>query len=153
MALVSLNSPEELREYEGKELVVSNWLDISQDMVDKFADVTGDPQWIHIDNQRATTESPFGGTIAHGFLTASLMVLFMNESVDMPFSKMGVNYGFNRLRFTSPVLVGSKLRARFQVKEISTIQGGIQIVWNVTMECDGEEKPALVAEWVTRRYF
>ena len=153
MALVSLKSIEELRKYEGKELVVSNWLDISQAMVDKFADVTGDPQWIHIDKHRATTESPFGGTIAHGFLTASLMVLFMNQSVDMPFSTMGVNYGFNRLRFTSPVLVGSKLRARFEVKEVSDLQGGAQIVWNVIMECEGEEKPALVAEWVTRRYF
>ena len=152
MVSISVESIDKLIASTGKELAKSDWLEITQKMVDNFADLTGDPQWIHIDKEKAAAESPFGGTVAHGFLTASLMVFFMNKSIEMPFSNMGVNYGFNKLRFTSPVLVGSRLRSCFTVKEVKKIENGVQIVWNVIMECEGQTKPVLVADWVTRRY-
>lgn len=152
MPKVELDSLAALRAYKGRELVVSGWLEVTQPMIDAFADVTGDRQWIHVDAGRARKESPFGRTIAHGFLTLSLLSRFLNEAVVFGGSKMGVNYGFNRLRFTAPVRVGSRLRARFGVKDVQPVEGGTQIVWDVTMECEGEEKPVLVAEWLTLRY-
>jgi acyl dehydratase len=152
MPKVELDSLAALRAYKGRELVVSGWLEVTQPMIDAFADVTGDRQWIHVDPGRARRESPFGRTIAHGFLTLSLLSRFLNETVIFGGSKMGVNYGFNRLRFTAPVRVGSRLRARFGVKDVQPVAGGTQIVWDVTMECEGEEKPVLVAEWLTLRY-
>jgi acyl dehydratase len=152
MPRVTINNLADLAAFRGKELVVSDWLDVTQNMVDTFAEVTGDPQWIHIDTERAGRESPFGGTIAHGFLTVSLLSLFINRSVEFGATRMGVNYGFNRLRFTAPVRVGSRLRARFSVKDLQPIEGGAQIVWDVMMECEGGDKPVLIAEWLTRRY-
>jgi acyl dehydratase len=152
MPRVTIKTLADLAEFHGKELVVSDWLDVTQSMVDTFAEVTGDPQWIHIDTERAGRESPFGGTIAHGFLTVSLLSLFLNRSVEFGATRMGVNYGFNRLRFTAPVRVGSRLRARFSVKDIQPIEGGAQIAWDVRMECEGGDKPVLIAEWLTRRY-
>lgn len=152
MPRMTINTLDELTAFHGKELVVSDWIDITQAMVDAFADITGDPQWIHIDTERASRDSPFGGTIAHGFLTVSLLSLFLNRSVEFGPSRMGVNYGFNRLRFTAPVRVGSRLRARFNVKSLQPIEGGVQINWAVTMECEGSDKPVLIAEWLTRRY-
>lgn len=152
MPSLRIASLQDLTTHVGKELVVSDWIDITQAMVDTFADITGDPQWIHIDTERASRDSPFGGTIAHGFLTVSLLSLFLNRSVEFGPSRMGVNYGFNRLRFTAPVRVGSRLRARFAVKSLQPIEGGVQINWAVTMECEGSDKPVLIAEWLTRRY-
>jgi acyl dehydratase len=152
MAKVELERMSALEAYKGRELVVSDWFEVTQQMVDTFADVTGDPQWIHIDVQRARRESPFGATVAHGFLTVSLLSLFLNRSVVFGDTRMGVNYGFNKLRFTAPVKVGSRLRARFQVSDLKPIEGGTQITWAVTMECKDQEKPVLVAEWLTRRY-
>ncbi len=152
MSSVSIDNLQDLTGHVGKELVVSDWMEVTQPMVDAFAEITGDPQWIHIDTARARKESPFGGTIAHGFLTVSLLSRFLNRSVDFGPSRMGVNYGFNRLRFTAPVKVGSRLRARFAIKDLQPIEGGVQIVWAVTMECDDSDKPVLIAEWLTRRY-
>lgn len=152
MARVELENLFALQASKGRELVVSDWLEVTQKMVDAFAEVTGDPQWIHIDVERARRESPFGTTIAHGFLTLSLLSLFLNRSVVFGGTRMGVNYGFNKLRFTAPVKVGSRLRARFRVNALEPVEGGTQILWGVTMECEGQEKPVLVAEWVTRRY-
>jgi len=152
MPKVELDSLTALEAYKGRELVVSDWLEVTQKTVDVFAEVTGDPQWIHIDVERARRESPFGATIAHGFLTVSLLSLFLNRSVAFAATRMGVNYGFNKLRFTAPVKVGSKLRARFRVNALEAIEGGTQIAWGVTMECEGQQKPVLVAEWLTRRY-
>ena len=152
MPHVALKGPEDLSRSIGRELVVSDWLLVEQEMIDRFAEATGDHQWIHVDPERARRESPFGSTIAHGFLTLSLLSHFLNTSVSFGASKMGVNYGLNRMRFTAPVRVGSRLRARFTVKEVQPIEGGTQIVRAVTMECEGADKPALVAEWVTRRY-
>jgi acyl dehydratase len=152
MAKMELQDLGELEAHKGRELVVSDWVTVTQPMVDAFAEVTGDPQWIHVDVKRARRESPFGTTIAHGFLTLSLLSLFLNRSVVFGGTRMGVNYGFNKLRFTAPVKVGSKLRARFRVNDLLPIEGGTQISWDVTMECEGQDKPVLVAEWLTRRY-
>jgi acyl dehydratase len=152
MARVEFRNLEDLAAKVGQEVVVSDWLEVSQERIDRFADATGDHQWIHIDVERAGRESPFGTTIAHGFLTLSLLSHFLNNSLEFGNSKMGVNYGCNRLRFTAPVKAGSRLRARFKLKEFQRIDGGVQLIWDVAMECEGQQKPVLVAEWVGRRY-
>jgi len=152
MARVAFGNLEELAAKVGQEVVVSDWLEVTQERIDKFADATGDHQWIHVDVERARRESPFGTTIAHGFLTLSLLSHFLNNSLEFGNSKMGVNYGCNRLRFTAPVKAGSRLRARFKLMEFQRIEGGVQMIWDVAMECEGQEKPVLVAEWVGRRY-
>ena len=152
MARVAFGNLEELAAKVGQEVVVSDWLEVTQERIDQFADATGDHQWIHVDVERARRESPFGTTIAHGFLTLSLLSHFLNNSLEFGNSKMGVNYGCNRLRFTAPVKARSRLRARFKLKEFQRIEGGVQMIWDVAMECEGQEKPVLVAEWVGRRY-
>jgi acyl dehydratase len=152
MPRVELKSLDDLNQSVGRELVVSDWLQVTQEMIDRFAEATGDHQWIHVDPERARRESPFGSTIAHGFLTLSLLSHFFNTAVSFGGSKMGVNYGGNRVRFTAPVRVNSRLRARLTVKEVQPIEGGTQITWAVTMESEGADKPVLVAEWLTRRY-
>ena len=152
MARFAFGNLEELAAKVGQEVVVSDWLEVTQERINQFADATGDHQWIHVDVERARRESPFGTTIAHGFLTLSLLSHFLNNSLEFGNSKMGVNYGCNRLRFTAPVKAGSRLRARFKLKEFQRIEGGVQMIWDVAMECEGEQKPVLVAEWVGRRY-
>ena len=152
MARVAFGNMEELAAKVGQEVVVSDWLEVTQERINQFADATGDHQWIHVDVERARRESPFGTTIAHGFLTLSLLSHFLNNSLEFGNSKMGVNYGCNRLRFTAPVKAGSRLRARFKLKEFQRIEGGVQMIWDVAMECEGQQKPVLVAEWVGRRY-
>jgi acyl dehydratase len=152
MARVAFGNLEELAAKVGQEVVVSDWLEVTQERINQFADATGDHQWIHVDVERARRESPFGTTIAHGFLTLSLLSHFLNNSLEFGSSKMGVNYGCNRLRFTAPVKAGSRLRARFKLKEFQRIEGGVQMIWDVAMECEGQQKPVLVAEWVGRRY-
>src|ERR1700719_4155758 len=109
-----LDSPDDLKDLVGQEIAVTDWFNVTQERIDQFADATGDHQWIHVDVDRARRESPFGAPIAHGFLTMSLLSHFLNESLQFGKSKMGVNYGFNRLRFTAPVKAGSRLRARFK---------------------------------------
>jgi acyl dehydratase len=152
MARAVFGNIDELAGRVGQQIVVSDWLEVTQDRINQFADATGDHQWIHVDVERARRESPFGATIAHGFLTMSLLSHFLNESLEFGKSKMGVNYGFNRLRFTAPVKAGSRLRARFMLKEFQRIEAGVQMVWDIVMECEGETKPVLVAEWLGRRY-
>lgn len=130
----------------------SGWLEITQERIDEFADATGDHQWIHVDPERAA-QGPFGTTIAHGFLTLSLLIKFIEEV--RPSSgefRMGINYGVNRVRFPAPVPVGSKLRAHFEVLEVSDVEGGIQVVTKGTVEREGGEKPVCVAEMVSRHY-
>lgn len=152
MPRVAIKDLKELENSVGRELVVSDWFEVPQEKINAFAEATGDHQWIHVDVERARRESPFGAPIAHGFLTLSLLSQFLNEAVDFGGTRMGVNYGFNRLRFTAPVKAGSRLRGRFGVKDLRRIDGGVQIIWDVTVECEGQPKPALVAEWVTCRY-
>ena len=152
MPKITFGSLDELLALKGTEVVVSDWLEITQERVDRFAQATDDHQWIHVDPERARRESPFGAPIAHGFLTLSLLSKFINESIDFGPSRMGVNYGSNRVRFTDPVPVGSKIRARLKLVGVDPIQGGVQLTWDVTVEREGSAKPCLVAEWLSRRY-
>ena len=135
----------------GQEIAVSDWVTITQERINQFAEATGDFQWIHVDPVRAR-ESPFKSTIAHGFLTLSLIPLFVDQTLRMPSVKMGVNYGSNKVRFTNPVPVNSKVRGRFTVKEVADVEGGMQITILATIEIEGVAKPACVAESISRRY-
>lgn len=136
----------------GKEVAVSDWVTITQERINAFADATGDHQWIHIDPERAARESPYGRAVAHGFLTISMLSQIAQQTIKFEKARMGINYGFNRVRFTGPVPAGANLRARFELHEVEEIKGGAQTTWNITMECEGEAKPCCVAQWVTRRY-
>lgn len=135
----------------GQEIAVSDWVTITQERINQFAEATGDHQWIHVDVERAKS-SPFKSTIAHGFLTLSLVPLFSQECVKMPSVKMGVNYGLNKVRFPNPVPAGARLRGRFTVKDVEDIPGGIQLTLLATIEIEGADKPACVAESVSRRF-
>jgi acyl dehydratase len=145
---------EELRQRVGQEVGVSSWHEVTQSQIDKFADVTGDHQWIHLDQQRAVRESPYGTTIAHGFLTVSLLPMLMTEAIEITGDvKLRVNYGFNRLRFTGAVPSGSRIRGRFTLQSIKDVEGGVEIAWLSTVEVEGREKPALVCDWLGRTYY
>ena len=144
---------EQLKSQVGEEVGASDWVMIDQSRIEAFAQVTGDHQWIHTEPQRAKTESRYGRTIAHGFLTLSLLSRLSHEAVDVSGAfRMRINYGLNRVRFPAPVLEGSRVRARFSVLSVDDVEGGHQVVWLVTMEVEGSAKPALVAEWVIRYY-
>ena len=132
---------------------MSDWITVTQEQVDQFAEATGDHQWIHVDVERAKA-GPFGAPIAHGFLTLSLIPQIFAEGVDVVESRMGVNYGLNRVRFMSPVPVGSRVRGRMKLLSSEPIdaKGGVQMVWETTIELEGATKPACVAESVVRRF-
>ncbi|HSA91328.1 MAG TPA: MaoC family dehydratase [Burkholderiales bacterium] len=137
----------------GEEVAVSPWVEISQERIDTFARAIDDPQWIHVDRERAQ-RSPFGGTIAHGFLTLSLLSHLSERTFSFAERKMGVNYGLNRVRFTAPVPSGSRVRARFTLKGFERLaDGGIQVTWNTVVEREGSDKPVLIAEWLGRHYY
>jgi acyl dehydratase len=143
----------QLRSLTGQEAGLSGWLTVNQLMIDTFAGITGDDQWIHTDPERARTDSLYGGTIAHGFLTLSLLSRLSREAVEVEGEfGMRINYGLNRVRFPAPVPVGSRIRARLKVQSVDDFEGGHQIVWLATVEVEGSEKPALVAEWIIRLY-
>lgn len=148
----TIASIEELKSLTGQEAGVSDWIDITQERVNLFADATGDHQWIHVDAERCRKESPFGGPIAHGFLTLSLLPKMMETAIALPPRRMGVNYGLNKVRFPAPVPVGARLRARIGIVRVEDIDGGVQITWAVTMEREGSDKPVCVAESVSRFY-
>jgi acyl dehydratase len=136
----------------GQEVAVSDWLTITQAQVNLFAEATGDHQWIHVDPEKAKT-GPFGGPIAHGFLTLSLLPKFFESSFEIAQSRMGVNYGLNKVRFMAPVPVGSRLRARMKLLACEPIENeGVQMTWEVTVEREGAAKPVCVAESLVRRY-
>lgn len=144
---------QELRSLIGQEVAASEWFEITQERINAFADATEDHQWIHLDAERAKTDSPFKTTIAHGFLTLSLLPHLAAQAFTVRGDfKMGINYGLNRLRFVSPVASGSRVRARFTLQAVEDVAGGIQITWAVTVEADGAQKPSLVAEWLVRYY-
>jgi acyl dehydratase len=137
----------------GEEVAVSPWTEITQERIDTFAKAIDDFQWIHVDRERAK-RSAFGGTIAHGFLTLSLLSHLSEATFSFSDRRMGINYGLNRVRFTSPVPAGSRVRARFTVANFEKVEGdGVQITWNVVVEIEGAQKPALVAEWIGRHYY
>lgn len=154
----TIASLEELESLQGQEVAVSDWSEITQQQVNLFAEATGDHQWIHVDVERAKRESPFGAPVAHGFLTLSLLPQFMHNAIHMEGVKMGVNYGLNRVRFTSPVPVGSKLRARVKLLKVERLDPmpnglvGAQSTWEVTVEREGSDRPVCVAESISRRY-
>jgi len=137
----------------GKEIAVSDWMMISQERVNQFAEATDDPQWIHVDVERAKRESPFGGTIAHGYMTLSLIPALFEAVVDLPPGKMSINYGLNKVRFPSPMLVGGRLRGRFTLLAVEPMDGCVQSIWRMTIEREGSDKPVCVAESVLRKYF
>jgi acyl dehydratase len=141
----------DLQSLVGEPLGSSDWITVEQARIDRFAEATGDHQWIHIDPARAA-QGPFGSTIAHGFLTLSLLPAFFETAFDVADSHMGVNYGLNRVRFTAPVPVGSRLRAHFRLLSYEAIAGGAQLTVEASIERDGSPKPVCVAESLTRRY-
>jgi acyl dehydratase len=135
----------------GQELGASDWLTIEQSRIDEFARATGDHQWIHVDPVRAAT-GPFGATVAHGFLTLSLLPLFSETGFSIADVTMGINYGLNRVRFAAPVRVGSRVRVHFKLLAFEPLEGGAQLTVQATFEIEGQTKPACVAESVSRRY-
>lgn len=143
---------EELQGLVGQHLGTSEWVEVTQERIDQFAEATGDHQWIHVDADKAAA-GPFGKTIAHGYLTLSLLPLFYSTTYRLDGVKMGINYGANKVRFLSPVPVGSRLRASIEVGEVRTApNNGAQITWNVTVEIEGSDKPACYAETVSVMY-
>ena len=148
----TFQSLSELPALVGHEVAVSDWLTVTQEQVNLFAQATGDHQWIHVDVERAKA-GPFGAPIAHGFLTLSLMPKFFETSIEIRNTRMGVNYGLNKVRFTAPVPVGSRLRARTKLLACEPIDNsGMQMTWLVTVEREGSDKPVCIAESLTRRY-
>lgn len=148
-----ITSVEELRSLTGQEVAVSDWLEVAQDRINLFADATGDHQWIHVDVERAKAESPYGTTIAHGFLTLSLLSYLMSQTIKIKLPiRMGINYGLNKVRFPSAVTAGSKVRARASLQSLDEIPGGQQLTWNITVEREDADKPCCVAEWLVRYY-
>lgn len=143
----------ELAGFAGAEIAVGDWFEVTQERIDRFAEVSEDRQWIHTEPARAAAESPYGTTIAHGFLTLSLLSHLSREAVDVRgnFSRR-INYGLNRVRFPAAVAAGTRVRGRFVLNAVREVDGGLEVVWGVTVEIDGAGKPACVAEWVTRLY-
>ncbi|HET9239936.1 MAG TPA: MaoC family dehydratase [Oligoflexus sp.] len=138
-------------------VLVSDWLTLTQERIETFAAATEDHQWIHTDPERARAESPFGGTVAHGFLVLSLLSRLMATAMDLSTLRLGVNYGLNRVRFVAPVASGSRIRAHFRLLSSEALPAlgelsGEQMTWEVVIERENEDKPACVAEWLTRRY-
>lgn len=152
MPITQIPNIAELAHYVGKEVGLSDWFEISQERINQFAEATEDRQWIHVDPDRAARESPYKTTIAHGFLTLSLLSELGRLTMSVGGVRMGINYGLNRVRFVSPVPAGARIRGRFTLFALEEIKGGVQATWNVTVERDGSEKPCCVAEWLVRYY-
>jgi len=149
-SMTEIESVADLSGLVGREVGVSEWVEVSQARIEQFAEATGDRQWIHTDPERAARESPFGTTIAHGFLTLSLLSELGRTAVAVRGVRMGINYGLNRVRFVSPVPAGSHVRGRFTLAEAEEIEGGMQVTWKVMVEREGGEKPCCVAQWLVR---
>lgn len=153
MAPVVLENPQKLKEMVGQEIGVTEWFEVTQERIERFAEATEDRQWIHVDGARAGKESPYGTTIAHGFLTLSLISRFVQEAIQMRGGvRLAVNYGLNRVRFPAAVQAGAKIRARVSLKSLKELPNSAEVIYGVTMECEGSAKPACVAEWIVRYY-
>ncbi len=150
--MTEVESVGKLGEFVGREVGLGGWVEVSQERVNAFAEATEDRQWIHTDPERAARESPFGQTIAHGFLTLSLLSELGRTALSVGGVRMGINYGLNRVRFVSPVPAGSRIRGRFTLAALEEIKGGVEATWKVTVEREGGGKPACVAEWLVRYY-
>ena len=142
----------ELPSLKGQELGTSDWVEITQERVNQFAEATGDHQWIHVDVERANAESPFGGPIAHGYLTLSLIIPMYSEVLTVTDAKMGVNYGLNKVRFPSPLKTGARFRMRVELAEVKELDGGAEAIYRLTYEVADEAKPCCVADLVFRYY-
>jgi len=151
---IILEAPGALEQLAGREIGVSGWLEVTQDRIAQFAEATEDRQWIHLDRSRAERESPFGATVAHGFLTLSLISRLMQEVVQIRGGlRMTVNYGLNRVRFPTPVTAASKIRGRFSLESFKALADCVEAVWGVSVEVENSDKPCCIAEWVIRYYF
>ena len=152
-AILIVDYPQDLAEHTGRELAPSEWLVIDQAMIDKFAEATGDDQWIHVDVERAKHDMPGGATIAHGYLTLSLLPRLIKQTYRVANLGRSLNYGANRIRFTNSVAVGSRLRLRLTIKAVEAVAGdGARITADCIIEIEGEERPALVAEIISQIY-
>ena len=136
----------------GQEVGVSDWLAVAQEMIDQFAETTDDRQWIHLDRERAQRESPYGTTIAHGFLTLSLISRLHHQAIEITGYSRAINYGLNRVRFPNAVRAGSRIRGHSKLQSLSELDDGLQLTWLITVEVEGQSKPALVAEWLLRLF-
>jgi len=150
--MIEIESVKKLGELVGRDVAVSEWIEVSQERINQFAEATEDRQWIHTDPGRAARESPFKGTIAHGFLTLSLLSELGRTAMTVGGVRMGINYGLNRVRFVSPVPAGSRIRGRFTLAALEEMRDCTQATWGVTVEREGGAKPACVAEWLVRYY-
>jgi len=150
-----VNGIEELRQLTGQNIGVSDWMLVTQEMVSQFAQATGDHQWIHVDPERARRESPFGGPVAHGFLPLSLLPALMGSLISVKGIKLGVNYGMNKVRFTSPMPVGKRVRIQVSSRQVDVdAEAGVaNLIWNVVFEAEDTPKPVCVAEALSRYYF
>lgn len=147
-----IKSIKELSKHVGQEVAVSDWFEVTQERINRFAEATEDRQWIHTDPERAARESPYHTTIAHGFLTLSLLSKLAMSTMSVEGVSMGINYGLNRVRFIAPVPAGARIRGRFTLAALEEIKGGAQATWNVTVEREGGDKPCCAAEWLVRYY-
>jgi acyl dehydratase len=152
MAQTTVDGVEAVRALVGQHLGYSDWVTITQDRVNLFADATGDHQWIHVDPQRAAKESPFGGPVAHGYLTLSLLPMLLPQIIETTGFRMSVNYGTEKVRFPAPVPVGSRVRAGATLDSATPFDGGVQLAMTVTVEVEGASKPSMVATTLSRRY-
>jgi len=152
MPTVVLEDLGSLKTYVGREIGVTGWLRLTQKRIELFAEATEDRQWIHLDRERASTESPYATTIAHGFLTLSLVSYFVREAITIRGVRISVNYGLNRVRFPSPVRSDSKIRARIALLTLKELSDEVEVTFSITMENEDSDKPCCVAEWVVRYY-
>jgi acyl dehydratase len=153
MALNVIEDARELKSFAGREIGVTDWLVVTQERIQQFAEATEDRQWIHLDRERAERESPYHTTIAHGFLTLSLISFLMKQTIQIRSGiRMAVNYGLNRVRFPSAVRADSKIRGRFSLAAVKELPEGIEAIFSVTVESEGADKPCCVAEWIVRYY-
>ena len=151
--MMTVAYPQDLKDHVGKEIGVSSWVTVDQEMIDKFADATGDHQWIHVDVERATRELPTKGTIAHGYLTLSLIPRLASEIMTVENRSRGINYGSNKVRFTGMVPAGSRVRLRQKIDAVEDVKGdGVRVISTCTMEVEGSDRPALVAETIGISY-
>jgi len=151
MPKLVIETPQALKDYVGREIAVTEWFLVTEDRIRQFAEATEDRQWIHLDRERAARESPYHTTIAHGFLTLSLLSHFMEQAVEIRSGvRLAVNYGLNRVRFPSPVPAGSKVRARFTLQSLKELPDALEAQFSVAVETEGSEKPSCVAEWIVR---
>jgi len=148
-----IETPRSLSDFVGREIAVTGWLTVTQERIRDFAEVTEDRQWIHVDRERAKRESPFGTTIGHGFLTLSLVSHFMREAIEIRGGiRMGINYGLNRVRFPSPVLADSQIRARVSLLSMKELPNAVEATFAISVEGQNSDKPHCVAEWIVRYY-